>query len=406
MIANGRRIEQRTALGTEQGLEDFRQHLSQCGFDPMPFDGRDPAAFVATLWEMELRLERRVEEKARGILNYPLPIPYGIAETVKGFGFYGAGSNAAHNLPLPGNPRLDEVSRNLFNEHTARLFVPQGDLQAALELFAQPSGTPARTRQSAGSAAPPAPVIPQLKYRDDACSPMAAVDRFFVELTEANPSLRPRVGNPDELASNRLGGVLKALKHRVIEPESELEAIDGAVITALNEEAVVSACLANQGGLNLVASYEAFCVKMLGVVRQSIIFSRQQKEIGRPAGWLGWPLIATSHTWENGKNQQSHQDTTFCEALLGEMNDMVRVLSGGPNSALRASIYQARGELACMVMPKRDRPCYFNRQQAEQLARDGAIVVEEVPGSEALLLIATAATSWARCCAAKRLKEA
>ncbi|MDT9165891.1 xylulose 5-phosphate 3-epimerase, partial [Escherichia coli] len=29
MIANGRRIEQRTALGTEQGLEDFRQHLSQ-----------------------------------------------------------------------------------------------------------------------------------------------------------------------------------------------------------------------------------------------------------------------------------------------------------------------------------------------------------------------------------------
>ena len=67
---------------------------------------------------------------------------------------------------------------------------------------------------------------------------MAAVDRFFVELTEANPSLRPRVGNPDELASNRLGGVLKALKHRVIEPESELEAIDGAVITALNEEAV------------------------------------------------------------------------------------------------------------------------------------------------------------------------
>lgn len=411
MIANGRRIEQRTALGTEQGLEDFRQHLSQCGFDPMPFDGRDPAAFVATLWEMELRLERRVEEKARGILNYPLPIPYGIAETVKGFGFYGAGSNAAHNLPLPGNPRLDEVSRNLFNEHTARLFVPQGDLQAALELFVRSrQGRLLERDNPLALRRPPAPVIPQLKYRDDACSPMAAVDRFFVELTEANPSLRPRVGNPDELASNRLGGVLKALKHRVIEPESELEAIDGAVITALNEEAVVSACLANQGGLNLVASYEAFCVKMLGVVRQSIIFSRQQKEIGRPAGWLGWPLIATSHTWENGKNQQSHQDTTFCEALLGEMNDMVRVLFPADHNsalALLPSIYQARGELACMVMPKRDRPCYFNRQQAEQLAHDGAIVVEEVPGSEALLLIANGSYQLGEMLrAAKRLKEA
>src|SRR5690606_34437502 len=133
--------------------------------------------------------------------------------------------------------------------------------------------------------------------RDDACSPMAALDRFFVDLTQANPDLRPRVGNPDELASNRLGGVLQALKHRVSEPEGELEAVDGKIITALNEEAVVSACLANQGGLNLVASYEAFCVKMLGAIRQSIIYARQQKEIGRPAGSLGVPLVAQLAGW-------------------------------------------------------------------------------------------------------------
>ncbi|OYW92176.1 MAG: xylulose 5-phosphate 3-epimerase, partial [Pseudomonadales bacterium 32-61-5] len=125
MIANGRRIEQRTQLGTDEGLAGFRQHLSGCGFDPMLFDGRDPAAFVCMLWEMEQRLARRVEEKERGLLSYPLPIPYGIAETVKGFGFYGAGSNAAHNLPLPGNPAKDSVSRDLFNAHVAPLFVPQ-----------------------------------------------------------------------------------------------------------------------------------------------------------------------------------------------------------------------------------------------------------------------------------------
>ncbi|MBU2013375.1 MAG: xylulose 5-phosphate 3-epimerase, partial [Gammaproteobacteria bacterium] len=341
----------------------------------------------------------------------PLPMPYGIAETVKGFGFYGAGSNAAHNLPLPGNPSRDEQSRDLFNGHAARLFVPQQELAASLELFTRSrQGRTLERDNPLASRRPPAPTMPKLNYRDDACSPMAAVDRFFVELTAANPALRPRVGNPDELASNRLGGVLKALKHRVIEPESELEAVDGAIITALNEEAVVSACLANQGGLNLVASYEAFCVKMLGVVRQSIIFSRQQKEIGRPAGWLGWPLIATSHTWENGKNQQSHQDTTFCEALLGEMNDMVRVLFPADHNstlALLPSIYQARGELACVVMPKRDRPCYFDQAQAEQLARDGAIVVEEQPGNEALLLIANGSYQLGEMLrAAKRLKEA
>ncbi|WP_413043258.1 xylulose 5-phosphate 3-epimerase [Pseudomonas sp. YJ42] len=411
MIANGRRIEQRTQLGTHEGLEGFRQHLSRCGFDPIPFDGRDPAAFVCMLWEMEQRLARRVEEKARGLLSYPLPIPYGIAETVKGFGFYGAASNAAHNLPLPGNPRFDDSSRELFNTHVAPLFVPQDELESARDLLRQSrQGRPAERDSALALRRPAEPVIPPLNYQGNACSPMAAVDDFFVALTRANPSLRPRVGNPDELASNRLGGVLQALKHRVIDPESELEAVDGKIITALNEEAVVSACLANQGGLNLVASYEAFCVKMLGAVRQTLIFARQQKEVGRPAGWLGWPLIATSHTWENGKNQQSHQDTSFCEALLGEMSDMVRVLFPADHNsalALLPSIYRARGNLACLVMPKRERPAVFNQAQAEQLAKDGAIIVDEQAGGDAILLIANGSyqlTEMQR--AAARLKEA
>ncbi|MFU1923010.1 hypothetical protein ACM6PT_38560, partial [Klebsiella pneumoniae] len=73
----------------------------------------------------------------------------------------------------------------------------------------------------------------------------------------------------------------------VSEPESELESVSGRVITALNEEAVVSACLANQGGLNLVASYEAFCVKMLGAVRQTQALI-DQKAIRAPfSGQLG-----------------------------------------------------------------------------------------------------------------------
>ncbi|WP_417779834.1 xylulose 5-phosphate 3-epimerase [Stutzerimonas xanthomarina] len=411
MIANGRRIEQRTQLGTHEGLEGFRQHLSRCGFDPIPFDGRDPAAFVCTLWEMEQRLVHRVEEKSRGLLRYPLPIPYGIAETVKGFGFYGAGSNAAHNLPLPGNPHVDDSSRELFNTHVAPLFVPWDELEQARHLVAQSrQARPAERDNVLATRRPTAPVMPQLRYHDHACSPMAAVDDFFVDLTRANPSLRPRVGNPDELASNRLGGVLRALKHRVVDPEGELEAVDGKIITALNEEAVVSACLANQGGLNLVASYEAFCVKMLGAVRQSLIFSRQQKEVGRPAGWLGWPIIATSHTWENGKNQQSHQDTTFCEALLSEMSDMARVLFPADHNsalALLPSIYQARGALACLVMPKRERPGLFNQAQAEQLAREGAIVVDEQKGDNDILLIANGSyqlTEMQR--ATQRLKEA
>ena len=410
MIANGRRIEQRTELATPVGLDNFREHLRHCSFDPVSFDGRDPAAFVCALWEMEQRTSRRVQELRDGVLNYPLPMPYGIAETLKGFGFYGAGSNAAHNLPLPASPHSDEAARALFNQHAAPLWVAPDELRAACALF-EARGTRALERDNPlAQRQPSLAQLPALQYQQRACSPMLALDRFFVDLVRANPQLRPRVGNPDELASNRLGGVLEALKHRVIAPESPLEALDGAIITALNEEAVVSACLANQGGLNLVASYEAFCVKMLGAVRQRIIFARQQKEAGRPAGWLGWPLVATSHTWENGKNQQSHQDTTFCEALLGEMSDMVRVVFPADHNsvlALLPGIYQARGQLACMVIAKRERPYVFSPEQAEQLAQDGALLVAENPGAQPVLLIATGSYQLAEMQrAAVRLSEA
>src|SRR5690606_27141756 len=71
------------------------------------------------------------------------------------------------------------------------------------------------------------------------------------------------------------------------------------------------------------------------------------------------------------------------------------------------SIYQARGQIACMVIPKRDRPCYFTREQAEQLARDGAILVEEVQGPDPLLLIANGSYQLGEMLrACQRLKEA
>src|SRR5690625_3603331 len=382
MIANGRRIEQRTALGTASGLEGFKEHLRGCGFDPIHFDGRDPAAFVAALWQMEGRLEAQTQAPESGQARYPAAVPYGIAESEKGYGFYGADKNVAHTLPLPANPHDDQISRDLFNLYARPLWVPQDELQAVVTRFKNHSHPPRPLERDHPLAVrrPTAPVLPEPSFVDEARIPMHALDEYFVQLVDSNPQLRPRVGNPDELASNRLTGVLARLKHRVTAPEGQNEDVHGDIITVLNEEAVVSACLGNQGGLNLVASYEAFCVKMLGAIRQRLIFARMQKEVGRPAAWIGWPVVATSHTWENGKNQQSHQDTTFCEALLGEMNDVSRVLFPADFNSFMAvlpSIYGSRGVISCVVAPKQERVQFFTAKQAQQLAADGAIIVAE-----------------------------
>ncbi|MFO7529231.1 MAG: xylulose 5-phosphate 3-epimerase [Marinobacter sp.] len=409
MIANGRR----TGLGTREGLERFEARLSQRGFDPVRFDGRDPAAFVCVLFSMEEALKDHGQAAINGEIHYPVRIPYGIAETVKGYGFYGAGSNAAHNLPLPGNPRIDTRARELFQTHINPLWVSPDEIKDAVCQLSDHclQKRPLERDHPLARRNPIDPVIPRLApCRAPSSSPMTAVDHFFRALVAENPGLRPRVGNPDELASNRLTGTLKALKHRVNDPENDQEAIHGKIITVLDEEAAISACLANKAGINLAASYEAFCVKMLGAIRQELIFARHQKVVGRPARWLGFPVIATSHTWENGKNEQSHQDTTFCESLLAEMNDVSRVLFPADyNSTLATlpSVYSDRGRLTCMVVPKRERPCVFDANEADILARHGALVVDEdTCAGEPLLLIANGAYQLSEAIrACERLRE-
>ncbi|TXI88041.1 MAG: xylulose 5-phosphate 3-epimerase, partial [Cupriavidus sp.] len=396
MVLNGRRIEQRTQIIQEGGAPWLAEDLRHNGFDPIVVDGRDPVAIAWAIIEAEDMLSAFAANADR---RYPARLPYVIAETEKGFGFPGAATNAAHNLPLVANPRDDALAREAFNTGAAALFVPETELVEALAALANHEGNK-RPRESEHSMAHRHPVSPELPTPDGAStdpsgSAMAALDHWFVELVKANPQLRVRVGNPDELASNKMGATLALLKHRVNAPEPGVaESIDGAVITALNEEAVAGAALGNKGGLNLIVSYEAFAVKMLGMLRQEIIFARRQKEIGQLPGWISVPLIVTSHTWENSKNEQSHQDPTIGEALLGEMSDTARVLfpvdANSATAALR-DVYASRGQLACIVVSKRNIPSHFSAEAAQALVKNGAAHVAGDPASAQLQFIAIGA---------------
>ncbi|MCR5872797.1 xylulose 5-phosphate 3-epimerase [Phenylobacterium sp. J426] len=383
MVLNGRRIEQRTEVAQDGGAAWLSRHLEINGFDPITIDGRDPAAYAWAILEAESRLSLAGAERVAGRAHYPVRLPFVIASTVKGYGFPGAGTNAAHNLPLGALPSTDESARAAFNAAAAVLHVPPRLLAEAREAFTRhaESGRPKERDHPLAHRNPPPPALPASRAPSDgAASAMAAMDAWFVDFVHANPNHRFRVGNPDELSSNQMGRTLELLKHRVNRPEpGSPEAVTGAVITALNEEAVIGAALGNKGGLNLAVSYEAFAVKMLGALRQDIIFARQQVEAGGPPQWIGMPLVVTSHTWENGKNQQSHQDPTIGEALLGEMSDVSRVLfpvdAATAVEALR-TIYADRGVVACIVASKRPTPCVFQPETARAAMDCGAAEVE------------------------------
>ena len=415
MILNGRRIEQRSTMQQQGGAPWFQQHLRLNGFDPMLIDGTDPAAFAWAVHTMEERQAACVAAVSGGATAYPVPLHYTIAEAPKGFGFPGAGTNAAHNLPLGANPRSDDAARRQFNLGARALWVPPAEFAAARNLLCchESQDRPRERDHPLARRRVDAPRLPATQWQAAGAqvSPMDAVDGFFADIVVANPQLRPRVGNPDELRSNRMGRTLDLLKHRVYAAEPGLaEAVDGAVITALNEEAVVSAALANKGGINLVVSYEAFAVKMLGALRQEILFARHQAEAGEPPRWLSVVTVVTSHTWENGKNEQSHQDPTLAEALLGEMSDTARVLfpvdANSAVATLRAA-YATHGQFWTLVVPKRPVLNRLSSAEAERLVADGAILARSCAGAPSLLLIAIGAYQLEQALlAAERLDKA
>jgi len=394
MIANGRRIDQRTTMSQSGGVHWFRDHLTLNGFEPIDIDGRDPAAFAWAILSMAERLREQHEAIRAGSSQYPVLLPYAIAETVKGFGFPGAGTNAAHNLPLPGSPALDAGSRESFIAGASRLHVPPAELQRAVStLCTHAQQTRVREKdhclRKLEVAAPVLPV-PREIVVGATVAPMAAIDEWFCEMAKQNPGHRIRVGNPDEMRSNRMNKTLDLLKHRVTAPEDGIaESLHGSVITALNEEAVVSAALANKQGISLAVSYEAFAVKMLGAMRQEVIFARHTLETGRASQWLSVPVLVSSHTWENGKNEQSHQDPTLCEAWLGEMADVAPVyfpFDANTAVAVVRSLYGQRGKVATVVAAKNVGPVRCSVAQAEQAVRDGAIVLQHDETAQVQLL--------------------
>jgi phosphoketolase len=394
MIKNGRRIDQRTTLSQQGGTGWFERYLRLQGFDPVVIDGRDPAAFLWAICEQEWRLEAAGQAVLAGKARYPVALPYGIAVAPKGYGFYGAGTNLAHNLPLKANPHTDRQAAQRFNRSAAVLHVPPDDLRQTVATFQRHAAhrpqerDHALVRRDVRLREAPHPVYRPVPDRDKrswanrtawtTASPMSAVDEGFTLTVQANPQLRPRVGNPDEMKSNRMLRTLELLKFRVTDPEPTIpESITGAVITALNEEAVVSAALANKGGINITVTYEAFGMKMHGVLRQEIIFTTHCLDAGRLQAWLSIPLILTSHTWENAKNEQSHQDPSLAEALFGEVSHVSRVLFPADTNTAAAvihGVYRTQGQFWTVVVPKADTiPDLFSGEEAERLLADGAL---------------------------------
>jgi phosphoketolase len=94
------------------------------------------------------------------------------------------------------------------------------------------------------------------------------------------------------------------------------------------------------------------------------------------SGWLSVPLVLTSHTWENAKNERSHQDPSMAEAMLGEPSDVSRVMfvpDYNTAAVVMHQLYQTHGQIWTLVVPKIEAsPDLFTVDEATQLFERGA----------------------------------
>ena len=384
MVANGRRIDQRTMIAQEGGPGYLEQHLALHGFDPWVIDGKDPAAYAMAIIMASTTLANRAREVADNKASYPCRMPYIIAHVPKGYGLPQAGTNAAHSLPLGGSIRDDKQGQEAFYRATETLFVPPEALEKSTTTLNNHATTHRVKEQDHALRCFDKLTLhyPPVHYAHPGkeASSLSQMDKWFTEFMKGNTEVRFRLGNPDEIQSNRMSEALTYLKHRVVAPEDkDTESTTGGVITVLNEETAISAALANKQGVNLVVSYEAFAMKMLGAMRQEAIFSRNLQLANRQPNWTSVPVIATSHTWENGKNEQSHQDPKFAENWLCEMADTAPVyFPVDANSALAVlkHTYQTYGRIAVIVAAKKPLPTVIPATDADQAVKDGMFIME------------------------------
>ena len=133
---------------------------------------------------------------------------------------------------------------------------------------------------------------------------------------------------------------------------------------------------------------------MLGALRQDITFARHQKDWENAA--LDWhtPPYHLAHL-ENGKNEQSHQDPTIGEALLGEMSDVSRVLFPvDANSAIRSAamhLMPSTHRSAASSSQKPAVPVVLNGAQAVRSVEQGGVTVADTPEHADIQLVAIGA---------------
>jgi hypothetical protein len=199
---------------------------------------------------------------------------------------------------------------------------------------------------------------PDPHWQHDDHEVLPLLDRYFADICEINPALRPRLASHIGATS-----AIFPISHERL--GTRTGGSGGALLHHHEGELLANACLGNQMGINLLVTDESAGLAMLEPLLQTVAFARRQKLDDEPAPWTGLPLVS--------RHDAAAPEMT--EALLSQSADQVRVLlipDGNTALAALKACYGESGVVMQLVIPDGRVDSLLTPTMAEQLVAHGA----------------------------------
>lgn len=194
-----------------------------------------------------------------------------------------------------------------------------------------------------------------------------------------------RIFGPDETKSNRLNAVFEATDRQWLEPikkEDEWQSSVGRVIDGQLSEHQAEGFLEGYvltGRHGFFASYESFLRVVDSMLTQHFKWLRKATEHSWRKKYPSLNIIATSTVFQQDHNGYTHQDPGIITHLAEKKPAFIREYLPADANTLMAVMDHALKEkqvINLIVSSKHPRPQFYSTDEAEQLVKEGAKIIE------------------------------
>ncbi len=405
---NGYKISNPTIFGSMSD-EELRKLFTGYGWEPrLVSDDGDLSGQMASAMDWALKGIRKIQSAARSGRPISQPRwPMVILRSPKGWtgvecldGEPVEGSFRAHQVPVKdareGGEHLRLVEDWLRSYRPEELFdgngSPYADILEACPVGDRRMGCNPHTfggRVERPLALPPisksAIAVADGKRGEAEESPIKVLADYLAGVISQNPD-RFRIFCPDELMSNKLGGVFDAPTQRnyqwPIEGGDRAEHIGpngGRVLEVLSEhtcQAWLQGYLLT-GRHGIFPSYESFLPIVTSMMDQFAKFLKMSGEFSWRKPIPSLTYLETSTLWRQEHNGFSHQSPGFINSLLNKKGDIMRVYLPPDANCLLSTMdhcLRGTGHVNLVIANKNPMPCWLSLEEAIAHCRAGASI--------------------------------